>query len=184
MLPEPYTEQDTAPAFPGMSLHDFMERTAVYEHTPVAFPPRLRRAAWLGMGFTLITVSIILLIPVLGTGMRALYFPFMLGALNHFLESYLHWLVASVWIRYVDGALLGSALVLLLLTRNLRQGRLEQQWLAFIQALAGCLNLLLLMSIVLLILPNILLWIISILTVLILVAAFFGVFSPSPRRAS
>jgi hypothetical protein len=183
LLPERYgppqgydPEEDPAPSFPGMSLHDFMRQTSQYEQRPAPFSPLLRRAARTGMLLTLLTFSIVLLLPALTDGMKALYFPLWLTALNTYLVAYLRWLASSVWVRYLDGALLGSGIVLLILTRNLRRGRLEQQWLAFVQALGGCANLVLLIIPLLLFLPNLILWIVVFIILIFLLVLLFRVF--------
>ncbi len=64
-----------------------------------------------------------------------------------------------------------SSLVLLIGTRNLQIGRLGQHWLAFIQALGGTANLIMLVIPVLLVLVNFLFWLIVILVAILLLVS-------------
>ncbi|MBV9229750.1 MAG: hypothetical protein JOZ18_10590 [Chloroflexi bacterium] len=164
-LPEPYkggnTDIDRALAFPGISLQDFMERTTVYEHTPVLFTPRLRQGAWVGMLLTLITSSVVWLLPMFEGYIAGIFFPWFHG-LNEYLKSYLRWLAHNPWIGSIDLVLLCVGVLLLILTGNLRRGGLGQQWLAFVEALGGCANLVLLVVPVAMILANLLVWLVVI----------------------
>jgi hypothetical protein len=163
-------EQERRVAFPGMSLQDFMERTSLYEQTPVLFPSNLRRATWIGLALTAISSLILVLLPIFADYLYGVQFPFFLSGLHVYRDIYVHWLLSSVWICYLNGLLLGSGAMLLILTHNLQRGRVEQQWIAFVQALGGCTNFLLMAAILLFILPDLLLWILAFCLVLLGVA--------------
>lgn len=164
---EPYSDRkevhlSTTPSFPGISLHDFVEHTTIYEHQAVPFSARLRQATRLGMAFTLLTSALLLLLPFIAGSLKVVYFPFFLPAGWHtFLTSYIQWLASNAPLRYSEGALIGFGIVLLIITRNLRHGRFAQQWMAFAQAIGGSINLLLLTLALVLFLPDILLWIVA-----------------------
>src|SRR5262249_17173899 len=158
-LVESYEEQSTLPPSPGISLRAFMEQTTVYEDLPASFDPLLRRGAWTGMALTLLGTLVVFLLSQLGESViehfiSEPFFVIMPGQLHVILR----WMIQSPCVAYVDASLLGSAIVLLIGTRNLQIGRLGQHWLAFIQALGGTANLIMLVIPVLLVLVNFLFW--------------------------
>jgi hypothetical protein len=132
-------------SFPGVSLHDFVEHTAIYERQSVPFSTTLRRATQFGMAFTLLTSALLLLLPGIAGNLKIVYFPLFLSTGWHsFLASYIQWLASSALLHYSESALIGCGVVLLILTRNLQRGQSTQQWIAFAQVIGGSLNLLLL----------------------------------------
>jgi len=166
--PQATHDQEARAPLPGMSLHDFMERTSLYEQTPVPFPFRLRRATWTGLVLTLISSLILLLLPFFVRPLSTVQFPFFPSGLHSWREGYVRWLLTSPLMRYCNGALIGSAAILLLLTRNLRNGNIGQQWIAFVQAIGGCINCVLMLVLLMFILLDLLMWILA-LSVLVLV---------------
>lgn len=175
-LAEPDEEQYTLPASPGISLREFMEQTTVYEDLPASFDPRLRRGAWTGMVLTLLGSLVVFLLSQIGESVirhfvSGPFFVIMPGQLNVILD----WMIQSPWVAYVDASLLSSAIVLLIGTRNLRSGRLAQHWLAFVQALGGTANLIMLVIPALLVLVNLLLWLFVIFVVILLAVGVFWI---------
>ena len=85
---EPYSPrkvrlQNNTSAFPGVSLRDFIDHTAIYERQLAPFSARLQRATRLGIVFTLLTFAILLLLPAIAGNIKVLYFPFILPQLWH-----------------------------------------------------------------------------------------------------
>ena len=151
-------------AMMGMSMEEFMKRTSIYEHKPVPFSPLLGRAARVGMLFTLITVVVILLLPKFFFYLKMLEIaPF--GGFNESLNTYLSWLVHNPLVAISEGAIIMSGLVLLIFTKNLREGNTGQQWLAFIQAMSGTGNFMLLAIPVAMLIANLLFWVVVILLI-------------------
>ena len=179
MLPDLYQsqvhDQEDPPQLPGMSLHDFMERTSLYEQTPVPFPFRLRRATWTGLVLTLICSLILVLLPLFASALGNMQFPLFLSGLHGIRDGYVHWLLTSPLIRYCNGALIGFAAVLLLLTRNLRRGNIGQQWIAFVQAIGGCINCVLMLVLLMFILLDLFMWILALCVLVLAVAIVLGI---------
>jgi hypothetical protein len=168
-LPDRHTDpQDIAPSFPGMSMRDFMQHTSIYEHKPAPFSPLLRRATWTGIVLTTLVAATILLLPNFATNLHTLFFPLIPQGFNGFLSSYVHWLTHNRWIAFLDGALLVAGGILLILTCNLRQGNIAQHWLAFIEALGGISNLLLILIPLAMLLANIIVWALALIIALVL----------------
>lgn len=179
-VPQHYQEPDDqgprdVRSFPGMSMRDFMSSTSAYEDIPAPFSPPLRHATWMGMLLTLITVLAIPLLPAVDAGIKVVAFPFLLHGLNDHLYGYLYWLGHSPMVSYTDALLLSAGLILMIFTRNLRQGTAPQNWLAFAVALGGTTNLLLLMAALLMFLPNIMAWLLLALGIFIIIVAVLGV---------
>lgn len=170
-LPDLYQDDENNEAnsstMMGMSMEEFMKRTSIYEHKSVPFSPLLRRAARVGMLFTLVTVVVILLLPKLFSYLKMLEIaPF--GGFNESLNSYLTWLAHNPFVATGEGAIVVSGLVLPIFTKNLREGNSGQQWLAFIQAISGTGNFMLLAIPVAMLAANLLFWV-----VVTLLIAFF-----------
>jgi hypothetical protein len=140
----------------------------IYNKEPELFPVLLRRAAWLGMFLTLLTALILAIcLDTIVKHIAFSFFPLWLQGLNQALGRYLLWLSDQrKWLQYIDGCLLGSGFVLLLLTRNLQRGNEGQQWLAFFQAIGGVGNAILLLIPMVMYLPNLLLWLLALIVIL------------------
>jgi hypothetical protein len=173
-LPQQLDNQPTFSSISGTSLRSFIERTTVYEDMPVPFDVRLRRATWTGIVLTLVSLIVTRLLPA-QEAVRGAFFL----VLADQLRSYIGYIVRSPWILGVDCVLLVAALVLFVQTRNLRLGKLLYHWLAFVQALAGGVNLLMLAIPLFLVMLNLMLWIIivvlGIVGILIGVAMLVGI---------
>lgn len=173
---EPYDEvyeEDTLPIFPGMSLRDFMEQTTAYEDQPVAFSPRLRQGTWMGMTLTLLNTITLFVLSSFGAENLSGPFFMLFGSQLH---AYMSWMLQSHLIMYIDGVLFGSGVVLLLQTRNLQRGKPFQHKLAFVHALAGSANLLILVLPLAVILLNGALWLLIGLLIAVGVILLLGLF--------
>lgn len=155
----------------------YEKRNKKHEETSRPFSPRLRYAARMGMLLTLGTALLLhFFMPAISQHIAATFFPFWLQGLNHVLTTYLTWLLEqSRWIGYFDGCLLGSGSILLVLTRNLHRGNTEQHWLGFFQALGGVGNTSLLVIPLVLYLPNLLLWILSLIATILLLSLLLSI---------
>lgn len=140
-------------SFPGMNLHDFMERTVKYEAMPGPFNRRLRQATWAGLALILIGLVASLLLPS-GAVNGVAFFVLLSNAVSTILG-----LLSSPWTRCIDAVLLISGFVLLAITRNLQNGKPWQHYWAFAQALCGTANSLVLLLLLALVLLNLAFWI-------------------------
>lgn len=138
-LPRQLDNQSVSPSLPSINLRSFMERTIVYEDMSVSFDRRLREATWMGIALTLIALVTTWLLPA-QVAVRGAF----LLVLADQLRGYTGYIVHNPWILGIDALLLIAALVLLIQTRNLQRGKVLYHWLAFGQALAGFVNLILL----------------------------------------
>jgi hypothetical protein len=167
LMPE-FEGEETVLNWPGISLHDFMQQTTVYEQMPVPFSPQLRRSAFIGMLFTLIAMLGSAVLPPLCRESNILNLPF-LGSFNAILYGYVGWMSAQVWLSYFNGALLVSGLLLLMLSRNLHVGPPWQHWGAFAHAVIGVINILLVLFPLALLLAKLLIWVVMGLLAVIIV---------------
>ncbi len=142
------------PSYPGISVSDFLRQTTVYEDLPVPFAPRLRQGAFAGMALTLAGSLFLALLPEMQPFIASV--PLLL--LHGFLNAYAQWIESTPLLNYINGALLSSSLVLLIMTRNLRRGRLPLHWLACAEALGGSANLVLLLIPLCIVCVNFALW--------------------------
>jgi uncharacterized membrane protein (UPF0136 family) len=151
------------PQYEDIQWQSRIIQAKIYEKPPEPFSQRLRRATQLGILLTLVTAVIVYFwLPAISSAISGTFFPFWLHGLNLALSQYLSWLQSqSKWIAYIDGALLGSSVVLLIVTRNLRRGAREHRLLAYTQIVGGAGNLLLLLIPIVMYLPNILLWLLA-----------------------
>lgn len=157
-------DTDTVPPYPGMNMNDFMQQTSIYERQAVPFSPLLRRATYLGMLLTLATICIT-------QGIPRLFGPIHLPGfflLSDRFNAYFGWCVQSQSLGYIEGFLIGSGLVLLLITRNLRRGNIIQLWFAFLHVLGGSANFLLLALPFAILMANVVIWCIVIVFLLLL----------------
>ncbi len=165
----------------GMSMHDFMRRTASYEEYvkgPVPFSPRLRRATWIGMLLTLGSAALIILLPLFAGELHLFFFPWIPAATNAFLLNYVYWLGHIPLLGYELGVLLVAGAVLVILTRGLRQGNRGQLWIAFAEVIGGCINLLLILPPLAIIAGHVLGWGLIVLAVLAISAGILRLLSP------
>lgn len=159
-------EEDSQLSFPGLSLHDFIQQTSVYEHTPVTFSPLLRRHARLGLLFTLLALAgRVALLPL--SHLSILLDLTWFSGLNNLLYSYVAWITAQNWLDYLNSSVFLFALLLLILTRNFRQGPPWQYWLAFIIAISGIINLTLLLIPCILMVLEVVAWLFIALAILV-----------------
>lgn len=159
------------PQYENTQWQSMIIQAKIYEKQPEPFSQRLRRATWLAISLTLITgVIVYFWLPSISSMISKIFFPFWLQGLNLALSQYLHWLQSeSKWISYIDGALLGSGAVLLIVTRNLRRGTKEHRMLAYTQIVGAAGNLLLLLIPIVMYLPNALLWLLALIVALSLI---------------
>ncbi|WP_137686114.1 hypothetical protein [Thermosporothrix hazakensis] len=156
-------QQDREPSpFSGISVQDFIEHTVIYEHQPLPFTTKLKQGARAGMLLSVICAALLLLFPLMKQPLQSIYFPFFLGWLNNPLTVYMQWISQAFPLQLLNGSLFCSGIALLVITRNLRQGHLGLQWIAFAQALGGSLNMLLMLPFLLLLVVNLLAWFIAI----------------------
>lgn len=159
-------EEDSQLSFPGMSLHDFMQQTRIYEHTPVAFSPLLARHTRLGMLFTLLApFGRAALLPL--SHLSTLLDLSWLGGVNNLLYADVAWMSTQNWLDYLNAGILLYGLILLILTRNFHQGRPWQHWSAFIVAVIGLTNLCLLLIPGFLMVLKVVVWLVIALTILV-----------------
>jgi hypothetical protein len=165
------SEPDEEFLFSDRQQQSRIVQARIYEKELATFSQRLRRAIWLGMLLTFLTALLLLTcLPAISANIGATFFPFWLQKLNMGLSQYLHWLLSQEkWINYIDGVLLGSGVVLLVVTRNLRRGNEGQHWLAYAQIVGGFANLLLLFIPFVMYLPNLILWLLALLIALALI---------------
>jgi|GEM_PF-3356301 len=152
------------PSYPGISVSDFLRQTTVYEELPVPLAPRLRQGAFAGMALTLAGSLFLALLP----GMQPLIASAPLLLLHGFLNAYTQWIVSTPLLNYINGVLLSSSLVLLIVTRNLRHGRLPLHWLACAEALGGSANLVLLLIPLCIVCVNFALWTLILMALLLI----------------
>jgi hypothetical protein len=173
---ELFLEMEEEPQYADTQGQSMILQAKIYEKQPEAFSPQFRKAVWLGILLTLVTAILVsFCLPIISGNLSRTFFPFWLHGLNHALGQYLFWLQSqSKWIGYIDGALLGSGAVLLIVTRNLRSGNKGQRMLALTQIIGGAVNIFLLLIPIVMYLPNVLLWL---LTVLVVLAALILVIS-------
>jgi len=165
------SEPDEEFLFSDRQQQSRIVQAKIYEKAPITFSQRLRRVTRLSMLLTLLTALLLwTCLPAISANIGATFFPFWLQKLNMGLSQYLYWLLSQgKWINYIDGVLLGSGVVLLVVTRNLRRGNEEQRWLAYVQIAGGFANLLLLFIPFAMYLPNLILWLLALLIALALI---------------
>lgn len=168
--PETIVVDAWPPAYPGISVREFMQRTTVYENLPAPFAVKLRRGALAGMALTVAGALSLALLPVL----NAVLVSAPILVLHPFLNAYINWLANSPLPRAIDGALLTSSLVLLIVTRGLRHGGPSLHWLALVEALGGSANLLMLAIPLIVICLNIALWLLIAIVILVFVVLLFA----------
>jgi hypothetical protein len=165
------SEPDEEFLFSDRQQQSRIVQAKIYEKAPITFSQRLRRVTQLSMLLTLLTALLLwTCLPAISANIGATFFPFWLQKLNMGLSQYLYWLLSQgKWINYIDGVLLGSGVVLLVVTRNLRRGNEEQRGLAYVQIAGGFANLLLLFIPFAMYLPNLILWLLALLIALALI---------------
>jgi hypothetical protein len=134
---------------------------------PVPFDLRLRRAAWTGIVLTLVGLVVMRLLPRPEVVQGAFFL-----VLADQLRGYIGYIVRSPWILGVDCVLLVAVPVLLVQTRNLQWGKLLYHWFAFVEALAGAVNLLVLAIPLFMVVLNLMLWVVMV--ILGIVAILLG----------
>lgn len=154
------------PTYPGISVSDFLHQTTVYEDLPAPFAPRLRQGAFAGMALTLVGSLFLALLPRIQPLIAGA--PFLL--LHGFLNAYIQWIASMPLVNYINGVLLSSSLVLLIVTRNLRRGRLPLHRLACAEAIGGSANLVLLLIPLIIVCLNFALWVLILMVIILLFA--------------
>ena len=167
-------------SFPGMSLEDFMARTKVYEQMPVPFSRSLRHSTYTAMVFMLIVGVGLIVLPHLFQLSAVLNLPF-LNMLNAWLFNYIDWLYAHIWRYVLDGVLLLTFPVLLLMTHGLNNGPIWLHWCAFGYVVLGVLCFIGILIPLLLLLIKVLVWVIAILIVLLIMFALLWAVFRTPR---
>lgn len=152
--------------YPGISVSDFLHQTTVYEDLPAPFAPRLRQGAFAGMALTLAGSLFLALLPRI----QPLIASAPLLVLHDFLNAYMHWLASTPLLNYINGVLLSSSLVLLIVTRNLRRGRLPLHRLACVEAIGGSANLVLLLIPLIIVCLNFALWVLILMVIILIFA--------------
>ncbi len=167
---EPYNERaNSPPPFPGISLRSFMENTITYEDMPAPLTPLLRRGAWIGIGVIAACTLLALFISAMGyDASRSLLI------LGGQLYAYLNWLIGSAWLFWVDILLLAASVVLLVVTRGLKQGKQLYHRSAFALFLCGLANIAMFLFPVVVLGINLILILIIITVILAVVAAIIG----------
>jgi len=161
------------PTYPGISVSDFLHRTTVYEELPAPLAPRLRQGAFAGMALTLVGSLFLALLPTIQPlGASA---PLLL--LHGFFNAYLYWIASTPLLNYINGVLLSSSVVLLIVTRNLRRGRLPLHRLACVEAIGGSANLVLLLIPLSIICINFALWVLIFMVIVLIFALIVAALS-------
>ena len=150
-----------------------LSRPPRYRGKIVWFGPLLRRCVWLGMLLTACGMAVVALLHLPGAyqhGREGGLSVLPLGSGTLPLRRLLDEVVESRWTSYLQGLLLGGGVVLLLMTRNLLHGTREQYWLAWLLAIGGLANVLLLLIPAALVLVNSLFWLIALCLITLLLA--------------
>ncbi len=155
-LPAPSQEQDI-PMLQGLSIFDFMQKTSIYEESPIPISALLRRSAWMGALFAALACLGLAILPPLSTTLHTLDVN-VLSGLNRWRDGSIDVIVNRPWLDAVEGALLLSILPLLIITRGLQRGPLWQHICVCIYVVISMLNLLVVGLGLLLVLTDLLFW--------------------------